>query len=325
MPIKLRQLEIFVAVAETARVTRASKRLSITQPAVSMALADLENQIGAPLFNRYHKAMLLNDRGRRLLSLSREMLYLAANIEKNISTHNTALKGTINVVASTTIGNYVLPYFVCEFRRMHPQVRINIQVLRTHYAEDLVLKGKMDVGFVEGAVCKRKIVAREWLEDEMVVVTSPMDPLSQKRVFNVETDFKNTYWVMGEKGSGSTTFFNEKMKDYLDRIMIVMEMGHPEAVKKAVELGVGLACLSSFTVCQEVERGSFVTLSVAGVDMRRKFHIISREKMKMHPVMKEFLKFCDAMSTCTHLHGYLSSPVKLQAQLANRLKEHIKK
>lgn len=316
MSITLRQLEIFIAVAETAQVTKASKKLFVTQSAVSMALAELENQLGGSLFDRHGRSLLLNERGRYLLPLSKEILCQVGNVENIMSEKNDTLSGQINVVASTTIGDYILPYLIGAFKRMHPQVHMNMLVHHTRYAESLVLDGKVEVGFVEGHVNNPDTVKRLWFEDELVVIAGPTDPLSHKQIFDVENDFTNTRWIMREEGSGTVAIFREKMKDYLDQINVIMEMGHPESIKKAVESGVGLACLSSLTVCREVEHGWLKTLQFEGVDMKRKLHVISRKNLKMNDTLAEFLAFCDIMSTCSQSRACLSSPWKLQSLLA---------
>lgn len=318
MSITLRQLEIFIAVAETAQVTKASKKLFVTQSAVSMALAELENQLGGSLFDRHGRSLLLNERGRYLLPLSKEIICQVGNVENIMSEKNDTLRGEINVVASTTIGDYILPYLIGAFKRMHPQVHINMLVHHTRYAESLVLDGKVDVGFVEGHVNNPDTVKRLWFEDELVVIAGPTDPLSHKSIFDVKNDFTNTRWIMREEGSGTVAIFREKMKDFLDQINVIMEMGHPEAIKKAVESGVGLACLSSLTVCREVEHGWLKTLQFEGVDMTRKLHVISRKKTKMSDALAEFLSFCDIMSTCSQSRACLSSPWKLQSLLAKQ-------
>ncbi len=318
MSITLRQLEIFIAVAETAQVTKASKKLFVTQSAVSMALAELENQLGGSLFDRHGRSLLLNERGRYLLPLSKEIICQVGNVENIMSEKNDTLSGQINVVASTTIGDYILPYLIGAFKRMHPQVHINLLVHHTRYAESLVLDGKVDVGFVEGKVSNPDIVKRLWFEDELVVIAGPTDPLSHKSTFDVEKDFTNTRWIMREAGSGTVAIFKEKMKDYLDQIDVIMEMGHPEAIKKAVESGVGITCLSSLTVCREVENAWLKTLQFEGVDMKRQLQVISRKSFKMNDSLAEFLSFCDIISTCSQSRACLSSPWKLQSLLAKQ-------
>jgi DNA-binding transcriptional LysR family regulator len=318
MSITLRQLEIFIAVAETAQVTKASKKLFVTQSAVSMALAELENQLGGSLFDRHGRSLLLNARGRYLLPLAKDITSQVSNVETIMSERNDKLAGHIEVIASLSLGNYILPYLIGAFKRIHPRVHINMLVYNTQYAERMVVDGAMDIGFVEGKVTNEDIVIRPWFKDELVVLAGPSDPLSHNKYFDVKTDLKHSKWIMREQGSGTAAIFLERMKNYIDDIHIVMEMGHPEAVKRAVESGVGIACLSSLTVCREVENGWLKSLNVDGVDMTRQLLIIYRKDKVMTDAMNEFLDFCDVMSTCDDERICLSSPWKLQSLLARQ-------
>jgi len=318
MSITLRQLEIFIAVAETAQVTKASKKLFVTQSAVSMALAELENQLGGSLFDRHGRSLLLNARGRYLLPLAKDITSQVSNVETIMSERNDKLSGHIEVIASLSLGNYILPYLIGAFKRIHPRVHINMLVYNTQYAERMVVDGAMDIGFVEGKVTNEDIVIRPWFKDELVVLAGPSDPLSHNKYFDVKTDLKHSKWIMREQGSGTAAIFLERMKNYIDDIHIVMEMGHPEAVKRAVESGVGIACLSSLTVCREVENGWLKSLNVDGIDMTRQLLIIYRKDKVMTDAMLEFLDFCDVMSTCDDERICLSSPWKLQSLLARQ-------
>lgn len=317
MSITLRQLEIFIAVAETAQVTKASKKLFVTQSAVSMALAELENQLGGSLFDRHGRSLLLNARGRFLLPLAKDITCQVSNIETIMSERNDTLDGTINVVASTTLGNYILPYLIGAFKRVHPNVHVNLLVYNTRYAEKLVHEGEMDVGFVEGPLSgKDDIQWRPWFEDELVVLCGPTDPLAHNEVFDIERDLKGKKWIMREGGSGTAATVSEKFGKYMDDVNVVMEMGHPEAVKRAVESGTGITCLSALSICREAENGWLKGLKVEGLDMKRQLRIIQRVDLEITEAMAEFLAFCDVMTICDDSRICLSSPWKLQSLLA---------
>ncbi len=325
MSITLRQLEIFIAVAETAQVTKASKKLFVTQSAVSMALAELENQLGGSLFDRHGRSLLLNARGRYLLPLAKDITAQVSNVETIMSERNDRLSGHIEIIASLSLGNYILPYLIGAFKRIHPKVHINMLVYNTKYAERMIADGTMDIGFVEGATSHEDIISSPWFKDELVVLAGPSDSLAQNKFFDVKTDIKNTKWVMREQGSGTAAVFKERLGEYFDDLNVVMEMGHPEAVKRAVESGVGLACLSALTVCREVENGWLKSFSVKGIDMSRQLWIIQRKDKVLTEAMKEFLNFCDVMSSCDDERVCLSSPWKLQSLLArhsNKKKTH---
>jgi DNA-binding transcriptional LysR family regulator len=319
MAITLRQLEIFIAVAETAQVTKASKKLFVTQSAVSMALAELENQLGGSLFDRHGRSLVLNSRGRYLLPLAKDIVTQITSIESIMSERNDSLRGAINVVASSALGNYILPYLIGAFRKAHPHVLVNLLVYNTSVAETMVLEKQADIGFVEGKINAAAIHARPWFADELVVLTAPSNPLANHDSFDLSRDLTESRWIMREKGSGTRAILKERLKDYLDKINVVMEAGHPEAIKRAVESDVGIACMSALTMCREVENGWLKSLRVEGVDMKRQLHIISRKDLTVTDALAEFLAFCDVMSLCDEENVCLSSPWKLQSLLARHL------
>lgn len=321
MSITLRQLEIFIAVAETRQVTRASKKLYLSQSAVSMALGELENQLGGPLFDRHGRSLLLNDRGRFLLPLSKEVLYQVGNIEAMLTEKRDTVAGSLEIVASSTLGNYVLPYLIGAFMRMHPQVYINMLVVNTRTAEKRIADRRADLGFVEGVVANEQVRSVPWFEDELVVVVSPTYKLNNKKAFTIPDDLESTVWVMREEGSGTAEIFRKKLGKHAPRLQVAMQLGHTEAIKKAVESGVGAGCLSSLTVCREIDHGWLKSLPLEGIDMQRQLHVIHHREKVTTRLMDEFLSFCEIMSECGLGRACLSSPWKLQNLLTQYIVE----
>lgn len=312
MAITLRQLEIFIAVAETRQVTKASEKLLLTQSAVSMALNELQNQLGGPLFDRRGRSLLINDRGRYLLPLCKDILCQVDNIESLMTEKSNAIAGTLQLVASSTIGNYVLPYLIGVFKRLHPAVTINMLVSNTRHAEELVVEGKADLGFVEGEVAHDQVKTLPWLQDELVVIAGPRQEVASQSFFRVPEDLSRCEWIMREKGSGTAQIFKKKLGGHVTGLKVAMELGHTEAIKKAVEAGAGVACLSGLTVCREVEQGWLAKLSVKGLDMHRTLHIIHYKKKAMTSLMREFIEFCGVIKGCNQGCAGLTSPWKLQ-------------
>jgi len=319
MAITLRQLEIFCAVAETEQVTRASDKMFLTQSAVSMALSELQNQLDGPLFDRHGRSLLMNDRGRYLLPLAKDILCQVNNIESLMAKQSDSVVGTLQVVASSTIGNYVLPYLVGIFKRMHPAATVNMLVTNTRRAEQLIIDGGMDLGFVEGEVVNDQVTVQSWLEDELVVIASPNHEIARKELFRVPDDLAQCQWIMREKGSGTAQIFKKKLGVHVTRLQVAMEMGHTEAIKKAVEAGAGVGCLSNLTVCREVDQGCLVKLRVDGIDMQRMLHIIHYRKKLMTPLMQEFVEFCRIIRECSQGSAWcLTAPWKLQEMLVEK-------
>jgi len=316
MAITFRQLEIFIAVAETKQVTRAAKNLYLTQSAVSMALSELESQLSGPLFDRHGRSLLLNDRGRYLLPLAKEIIYQVVNVESMLTEQRNSVAGSLKVVASSTIGNYVLPYLIGSFMRLHPEAHIDMLVANTLIAEKMVQKGEADLGFVEGGIGVDSLRAVPWFEDELAIVVSPSHPLGQKEVFNIPDDLRETKWVMREEGSGTAEIFTKKLGRHADILQVVTTLGHTEAIKKAVESGAGAACLSQLTVCREAEQGWLKILPIEGLNMRRQLRIIQHKEKVITRLMDEFLSFCEVISECGLGRECLSSPWKLQTLLS---------
>jgi DNA-binding transcriptional LysR family regulator len=316
MAITFRQLEIFIAVAETQQVTRASKKLLLTQSAVSMALGELENQLGGPLFDRHGRSLLLNDRGRYLLPLAKNILYQVANIETILTEQQGVVAGVLEIVASSTLGNYVLPYLIGAFMQLHPEAHINMLVVNTMTAEKLVATGQADLGFVEGDINVDSLLATSWFEDELGIIVSSTHKLAERATFRIPEDIKETSWVMREEGSGTAEIFTKKLGRHASLLKIVTKTGHTEAIKKAVESGVGAACLSMLTVCREAEEGWLKILPIEGMDTSRQLWIIQHKDKIITRLMAEFLRFCEVVAE-NHLgRECLSSPWKLQSLLA---------
>jgi DNA-binding transcriptional LysR family regulator len=321
MNITLRQIEIFIAVAETKQVTRASKKLFLTQSAVSMALGELENQLGGALFDRHGRSLLLNDRGRYLLPMAKEITHKVWNVESMLTEERDLVAGSLEIVASSTIGNYVLPYLIGAFMRIHPESRINMTVANTTQAEKLVSQGVMDLGFVEGAVSDEAVRDVPWFEDELVVIVSASHPLAGRKKFVLPNDLLETPWVMREKGSGTAEVFRNRLGKHITLLKVVTRLGHTEAIKKAVESGVGAACLSELTICRETEQGWLKSLAIEGINMHRQLSIIQHRDKVTTRLMDEFLSFCEVMSECGLSREYLSSPWKLQDLMIEYTKE----
>ncbi len=312
MPVTVRQLEIFNAVAESGQVTKAAKNLFLTQSAVSLALSEMENQLGGSLFDRSGRSMKLNDRGRFFLPLSRDILDKLEDLDSLMNEKDGQFAGTLQLVASSTIGNYVLPYLITAFKSLHPDVHFNMLVCNTKSAEKLILERSVDLGFVEGEVSHEQVSVTSWFQDELVLITRANDASDTRLVCDVRTDLKKYNWVMREAGSGTAQTFKSKLGKHVTDLNVAMELGHTEAIKKAVEAGAGIGCLSNLTVCRAVNRGWLQEIATKGVDMKRQLYVIQHKNKAKTRLMHEFLDFCYLLSRCSAGRSCLSSPESFQ-------------
>ena len=287
MAITLRQLEIFSLIATSGQATTASRQLLISQSAVSMALAELERLTGAPLFERHGKRLVLNDRGRLLVPEAQEIVSRAHAAEQMLREALDEPLGTIRVGASTTIGNYLLPSLLAEFARRYPRATPQLQVANTQQIEAAMESGELDVGLVEGPHHLASLQASAWRDDELVVVVGRGHPWEREGTADGRM-LAEAAWIMREKGSGTREVFEAAMAAQGIGHTVTLELGHTEAVKKAVEAGLGVSCLSRLAVQREIEHGWLRGVTTP-LDLRRRLTVLTRSERYRSKLLETFL------------------------------------
>ncbi len=286
MAITLRQLEVFEKVAKCGHATQASNQLYITQSAVSMSIAELERLAGAPLFERHGKRLLLNDRGRKILPEAEEIIKRTREIEQFLEDSVGEPRGILNIGASTTIGNYILPDIVAEFSRKYPNAKVLLTIENTQQIESALENGDLDLGLIEGIPHSSVLEKNAWRNDELVVVVGKGHPWACDRTASVEM-LRNAQWIMREKGSGTREVFEGTMAKNDIGFSIALELGHTEAIKKATEAGLGVGCLSKIAVKRELENGWLLEIA-SPLDLRRTLSIQTRKCRYKTRLLQEF-------------------------------------
>lgn len=285
--VSLRQLEVFVQIALHGSVRAAAERLHLTQPAASMALAEMERQLDAPVFDRERGRLRLNARGRELLPLAQELLERHAEFGRRATGKTVSLAGDLRIGASNTVGNYRVGELLGDFVRAHPHVAIRLRVANTGDIAAAVLDHSLDIGCVEGPVTHPLIEVRPWRDDALLVCASPEHPLAKKRGLKPE-HFAGARWVLREPGSATRTT-SERALAQLPPGETVMELDQIEAIKQAVTAGLGIACLPEVAVTDALAAGRLVALKTPFLDLRRKLSILLHREKYRGAVLDAFL------------------------------------
>lgn len=270
MKITLRQLEVFAAVAREGQVTRAAQAMALSQAAASMALADLESQLGAALFHRGGRQWTLTETGREILPLAREVLDRAQDIEDIAQARGNAFD--IQIGASVSIGNHLLPGLLATLRTAHPHGRIRVARCNTEQVVARLLAFQIDLGFVEGPVNDPRLRCLPWREDSLQVFAAPDHPLVG-RALGAE-DLRSVDWVVREPGSGTRECFDRAFSQAGLQPRIALELEQPEAVRQCVRLGMGLGCLSTLELREAFQAGWLVPLDTPFLDLGRDLSIV---------------------------------------------------
>jgi DNA-binding transcriptional LysR family regulator len=270
--ISVRQLEVFVAIASTGTVRAAAERLFVTQPAVSMALAELERQLSAQLFDRERGRLHLSPRGKEALPLAQEVLERLNELLRQSDETPASLSGELRVGASNTIGNYLVGDLLGPFVARHPRVSLQVSVENTHAITAGLLEYRLDIGCVEGPVNHPQLDVMPWRDDALVVCAAATHPLARHTTLQTR-HFKDAKWILRERGSAMRALAEQAMTS-LPPGQIVLELGQVEAIKQAVIAGLGIACLPLAAVTDSVAVGRMRVLHTPFLNLGRRLSLV---------------------------------------------------
>ncbi|WP_028449627.1 LysR family transcriptional regulator [Chitinibacter tainanensis] len=305
MKFTLRQLEVFVAVGQGESVSRAAEQLKLSQSATSTALAELERQYEIRLFDRVGKRLQLNELGAQLLPRAIELLDRAQSVDAMLA--GQVGLGPLRVGASLTIGNYLATLLIGDFMRQHPGSRVSLAVHNTATIVQQVAHFELDLGLIEGDCQHPDLLVTPWVPDELVVFAAPEHPLAQQAQVSFE-DLVGAAWIVRELGSGTRQTFEFAMRHALSRLDIRLELEHTEAIKRAVESGLGIGCISRLALKDAFRRGSLVPLAVEGLDLARRFHFVAHKQKYQTPSMAAFMALCQQFTANAHSTDEIQMP-----------------
>lgn len=290
MRMTLRQLAVFVAVAQEGTVTRASDAVRLTQSAASMALADLEDALGAPLFDRLGKRLQLNDLGRFLLPQALEILGRCEAFEHAAQGEKQTID--LRLGATLTISDYLMPDLMANFLKQQPQAQLQLQVGNTRQIIESVSQFQLDLGLIEGSCHLPQLQAFPWRDDELAVCCAPEHPLARLKDTITLQDLQDVDWILREEGSGTREVFDQVMLKDLPNANLRLTLGHNEAILKIVAGGLGLTCVSRLAIEPLAHEGQLVILNTPFWILKRPlFMLVHRQKYKS-PGLRAFMQFC---------------------------------
>ncbi len=270
----LEQLRIFVAVAERQHVTQAAQALNIAQSAASHAIATLEARHDTRLFDRVGRRIELTEAGHAFLAEARAVLARAEAAELLLSEFGKLKRGTLAVQASQTIAGYWLPRHLVAYRQAYPQIEIRLAIGNTAQVAAAVESGTAELGFVEGAVENEHFASTPVARDQLVLVVAPSHPWAGRARLG-PGDLIEGDWVLREPGSGTRSVFEQALAHLgvePGQLRIRLELPSNEAVRAAVEAGLGATAISASVAAPSLEAG---LLHQVGFRLpEREFHVL---------------------------------------------------
>ncbi|MDO9288246.1 MAG: selenium metabolism-associated LysR family transcriptional regulator [Thermodesulfovibrionales bacterium] len=287
------KLKVFCTVAETKSFSKASEIIHLTQPAVSLLVQAIEEIYETKLFDRASNTVTLTPAGEMLYKYAKEILNLYAAAEKNIGEITGFVKGSISLGASSTIGNYLLPGVIADFRKTHPKIKVHLLVGNTKRIVELLNSGNIDIGLVEGDVARQKMVVEKLIADELVLIVSPLHPWAKKKSISVVEITKEPF-IFREEGSGTRQVIEKYLGKYRitpQDMMTFLVLGSTEAIKETVESTMGIAIVSRWAIRKEMKYGTLKPLSFKEEKMLREFSMIFQKNAISSHAVDEFLSY----------------------------------
>jgi DNA-binding transcriptional LysR family regulator len=269
------RLKVFRTVAERLNFREAAESLYLTQPAVTLQIKALEEDLGVPLFNRSGNSISLTDAGSRLLVHARQMASLAMAARAEIAKLKGNESGDLRVGASTTIAQYVLPRLLGDFQAEHPGIRLSVLGANTKVIVDGVLDGSLAVGLIEGPSLRRDLRAEKFLADEIGVI-APANHEWVGQLISAE-QLSREKLILREDGSGTRRVVELALRRAgvrLKKTSVVMALDSTEAIKSAVETRLGIGFVPRRAIQKELKLRTLIELQVAGLKIERHFSIL---------------------------------------------------
>lgn len=294
-----RRLQVFHTVARLLSFTKAADELHMTQPAVTFQVRQLEEQFNTRLFDRTHNRISLTDAGHRVFESAGKIFQLYAEMDNSVRELTGDISGVLILGASTTIAEYMLPVLLGDFKEKFPDVVIRLKVANTDGIVSQVENNMIDLGVVEAPVSNKNLVVEKCRMDELVLIVPLNHELAKQEVVSLSEITKYPF-ICREEGSGTREVMVESMKaagiDNAD-LSVSMELGSLEAIKGAVEAGMGVSVLSSATIVKELKLGTLVAIKL-DPPLTRPFSFVHQKQKFRVRAMDELLSF--ARNYCTN-------------------------
>lgn len=267
----IRHLRIFVAVAETGKMSAAAQRCYITQPTVSQAIHELEEHYQVRLFERLSKKLFITEAGKQLLLYARKVLSQFDVLETNMEEFHAS--DQLRIGATITVGACLLSSVLNDMKQYHPQLRTYACVANTSLIENKLLNSELDVALVEGVITSPDLITIPVVDDFLVLAVAKNHPLAKQKQIHVR-ELSQYDFVMREKGSGTRKLFEDYLNRHNVNFRIAWEATCLDAFKSAILFNNCISAVSVRLVEKEVANGQIHIIRNMESDWNRSFFLV---------------------------------------------------
>lgn len=286
----IRHMIIFRSVCENGcNSTKAAESLHMTQPAVSLAIKELEQYYGVHLFDRIGRRLQITDAGQLFLQYAIHISDLFYDMETGLRDWDA--KGILRIGASITIGSQFLPNYVKAFSQVCPGIDVRVTVEQSEHLEQKILANELDCALIEGIAHNSSIVSEAYMEDHLCVICGMDKGWTQGQIISIE-EFQRQRFLLREKGSGTREVFDRVIAQAGIHVVPVWEAMSTTALVNAVINGLGIAVLPHRMILPALRQGLICAVKVDGLSFSRNFHIIHHKDKFLTTSAKQFIALC---------------------------------
>jgi len=288
-----RRIQVFYTVAKQLSFTKAAELLFMTQPAVTFQVKQFEEHLNTRLFERTHGKIALTPAGDLAMFYAEKILDLNAEMEARMAEMTGQMSGPLMIGASTTIAEYMLPRILGDFKAKFPQVQARLTVANSETIENRVNDHSLDVGLIEAPSHHPNLTTAVCCEDELFLICAP-DHAFAKLTKIAPRQLAEIPYISRELGSGTREVIDRYFRDNgmpPEDLNIVMELGSREAIKGAVEAGLGVAIVSGSTVIKELKLGDLVAVPL-DKPLRRQLTLVYAQEKFRSKLLSIVSRFC---------------------------------
>lgn len=283
-----KHINIFLKVCEcNNNITKSAKLLFMTQPAVTVAIQEIEKYYGILLFDRLGKRLYLTEAGKEFRDYALRIAGLFDDMEKRF--HNWDNAGILRIGASITIGSQFMPSYVETFSNLTPNVDIRVIIAPTNVLKKKIISNEIDLALVESNIQDTNIVVEEYMDDSMAVITPARKPFYPDQTMSIE-DFKKQRFLLREIGSGTRDSFEQIIKKYDFCIEPVWEGMSTAALVNAVKKGLGISILPKRMITRDLENGNIYSIQIENLNFSRKFYITYHKDKRINRMLNNFIE-----------------------------------
>ena len=287
--MEIRQLRAFVAIAESGTFTAGALRVHVTQAAISMQIRQLETEIGAKVFVRAPRHVILTEAGEQLLRRARHILREHDAALDEIAELAGAERGRLRIgSASAMVLTEQLPMILKELRKQHPAAEIAVTSGTSEVLVDQILAGEVDVAFVSLPVDERGIKTERLSEDQLVAIASPRHKLAKQRTISAYT-LAGERLILGERGGNTRRLIDQFFAQAGVSLRVAMELSRQQAIKRMVEEDMGIGIVPLQSVRDEVDKGKLIRWWIEGAQINWELGIAQLSNGYDSPIMQKFV------------------------------------